>query len=70
MDPVSTLPKLLGLAWLLPLASFVLIVFFGPRMGKAGSKAGYLATGAILASCLLSLFSLFCVWLPKYELPA
>jgi hypothetical protein len=54
----------------LPLASFVLIVFFGPRMGKAGCKAGYLATGAISGSCLLSIFSLFCVWLPHYDLPA
>jgi NADH:ubiquinone oxidoreductase subunit 5 (subunit L)/multisubunit Na+/H+ antiporter MnhA subunit len=70
MDPVSTLPKLLGLAWLLPLVSFTLIVFFGPRMGKSGSKAGYLATGAILASCVLSLFALFFVWLPGYGLPA
>ena len=34
-DMNSLLPLLLGLAWLLPLASFVLIVFFGPRMGKA-----------------------------------
>src|SRR5689334_8984562 len=69
MDPVSTLPKLLGLAWLLPLASFTLIVFFGPRMGKHGAKAGYLATGAILTSCLLSLFALLFVWLPNYGLP-
>jgi NADH-quinone oxidoreductase subunit L len=69
MDPVSALPKLLGLAWLLPLASFALIVLFGPRMGKAGKGAGYVATGAILGSCLLSLFALFCVWLPNYELP-
>jgi NADH:ubiquinone oxidoreductase subunit 5 (subunit L)/multisubunit Na+/H+ antiporter MnhA subunit len=69
MDPVSTLPKLLGLAWLLPLVSFTLIVFFGPRMGKSGSKAGYVATGAVLASCVLSLFSLFFVWLPAYGLP-
>ena len=29
-----TLPLLLGIAWLLPLASFTLIVFFGPRMGQ------------------------------------
>ena len=27
---------MLGLAWLLPLASFALIVFFGPRMGRGG----------------------------------
>ena len=36
MDLNQTLPLLLGLAWLLPLASFALIVLFGPRMGKAG----------------------------------
>ena len=35
----TLLPTLLGLAWLLPLASFVLIVFFGKRMGHGG-KAG------------------------------
>jgi proton-translocating NADH-quinone oxidoreductase chain L len=69
MDPDSTLPLLLGLAWLLPLASFTLILFFGPRMGKAGLGAGYLATGAILASCLLSLFALFFVWLPHHGVP-
>ena len=40
MDPVTALPKLLALAWLLPLASFTLIVFFGPRMGHAGKHAG------------------------------
>jgi NADH-quinone oxidoreductase subunit L len=69
MDPITTLPNLLGLAWLLPLASFALIVLFGPRMGKAGSMAGWLATGAISTSCLLSLVALFFVWLPSYELP-
>ncbi len=69
MDPVSTLPVLLGLAWLVPLASFTLIVFFGARMGKAGIGAGYLATGAIATSCALSLVALFFVWLPAYGLP-
>ena len=44
----ATLPILLGLAWLLPLGSFALILFFGPRMGKAGHCAGYVAAGAIL----------------------
>jgi len=33
MDPAVRLPMLLGLAWLVPLASFVAILFFGPRMG-------------------------------------
>jgi len=36
----------LGTAWLLPLASFALIVLFGPRMGKAGVYAAWVATGA------------------------
>ncbi|MEX0977999.1 MAG: NADH-quinone oxidoreductase subunit L, partial [Pirellulales bacterium] len=70
MDPDRTLPILFGLAWLLPLASFALIVLFGPRMGKAGIRAGYVATGAILASFVLSAFALFFVWLPNYDLPA
>jgi NADH-quinone oxidoreductase subunit L len=48
------LPRLLGTAWLLPLASFVAIVFFGPRMGKAGKCAGYLATGAIILAFVCS----------------
>ncbi|MEX2114882.1 MAG: NADH-quinone oxidoreductase subunit L [Pirellulales bacterium] len=69
MDPITALPKLLGAAWLIPLASFALILFFGPRMGKAGAKAGWVASGAILTSCLLSLFALFFVWLPNYMLP-
>ncbi len=70
MDPVLVLPRLLGLAWLLPLASFTAIVFFGPRMGRAGAKAGYVATGAILISCALSMFSLLCLWVPNHALHA
>jgi len=54
MDLNQTLPMLLGLAWLLPLVSFALIVLFGPRMGKAGHCAGYLATLAIIAAFILS----------------
>lgn len=62
MDLAELLPKLLCLAWLLPLASFTLIVFFGPRMGKHGVLASYVATGAIVGSCVLSMASLF-MWL-------
>ncbi|MBI3468516.1 MAG: NADH-quinone oxidoreductase subunit L [Planctomycetes bacterium] len=58
MQLAETLPLLLALAWLMPLASFALIVLFGPRMGKAGVLAGYVATGAILTSMVLSLVSL------------
>jgi NADH-quinone oxidoreductase subunit L len=61
MSPDASLPALLGLAWLLPLASFALIVLFGPKMGKAGIFASYIATGAILGSFLLSLTA-FCIW--------
>ena len=42
------LPLLLALAWLLPLASFALIVLFGPRMGWSGKYAAYVATAAIV----------------------
>jgi proton-translocating NADH-quinone oxidoreductase chain L len=69
MAPVSTLPTLLATAWLLPLASFTLILFFGPRMGKAGKYAGYLATAAIATSCAISLFALLLVWLPANGVP-
>src|SRR5579859_2274119 len=65
MDAATYLPKLLGAAWLLPLASFTLIVLFGPRMGKAGKLAGVLATGAILTSALLSQVALWAIWLPQ-----
>ena len=54
----ATLPILLGLAWLLPLGSFALILFFGPRMGKAGRGAGFVATGTILLSLVLSITAL------------
>jgi NADH-quinone oxidoreductase subunit L len=47
------------------LVSFTLIVFFGPKMGRRGVGAGYLATGAILASLVLSLFSLT-IWIGEY----
>lgn len=54
----NILPVLLAAAWLLPLASFVVILFAGPRLGRAGILAGYLATGAILSSFVLSLIAL------------
>jgi len=62
---LDTLPILLGLAWLLPLASFVLILFFGRRMGKAGRGAGYVATGAILTALAISVLSTF-VWVSHH----
>ncbi len=69
MDTATILPLLLGLAWLLPLGSFALIVLFGPRMGRAGRGAGLLATGAVLTSLVLSLAALL-VWLYAHPIPS
>jgi NADH-quinone oxidoreductase subunit L len=69
MELNTLLPLLLGLAWLLPLASFALVVFFGPRMGKAGHCAGYVATGAIAAALVLSVIALG-AWLWQHPLGA
>jgi len=57
------------IAWLLPLASFVLILFFGKRMGSHGRYAGHVATGAIVTSAVLSFVALFGSWLPNHQLP-
>ncbi len=62
MELEQLLPLLLGLAWLLPLASFAAIVLFGPRMGHGGRCAGYVAIGAIGAGLGLSLVALI-AWL-------
>jgi NADH-quinone oxidoreductase subunit L len=62
--PATLLPALLAAAWLLPLASFTVIVLLGPTLGKAGKFAAYIATGAIVTSCLLSVIALLGVWLP------
>jgi len=67
MDP-TWLPKLLALAWLTPLVSFVLILFFGKRMGSHGKGAGLLATSAIVFSAVCSFTALFGVWLPNHPL--
>jgi NADH-quinone oxidoreductase subunit L len=58
------------IATLLPLASFVLLVFFGKRMGNP--LAGWVATAAIMASFAFAMAAMF-LWLPKagqmYEEP-
>ncbi|MBX3434937.1 MAG: NADH-quinone oxidoreductase subunit L [Pirellulales bacterium] len=66
---IEALPNLLATAWLLPLASFVLILFFGKRMGRHGEGAGKVATAAIVTSSVLSFVALFGVWLPNRKLP-
>ncbi|MBU4272804.1 MAG: NADH-quinone oxidoreductase subunit L [Planctomycetes bacterium] len=65
MDINSIIPLLLALAWLLPLGSFALIFLFGPRMGRAGRYSAYLATGAIVVSCVLS-FAALGFWLTEH----
>jgi len=76
MDPAHYLPLLLGVAWLVPLASF-LVIWVGyslPQMAgkrvsyRTSSLGGYVATGAIVLSVLLSFFALFGVWLPNHPL--
>ena len=62
MDATLWIPRLLGAAVLLPLASFVVIVLAGPRLGKNGRGAGSMATGAILGAAVLSCLAL-CLWL-------
>ena len=67
MDLVGTLPLLLGLAWLAPLASFGVIVFLGPRLGRHGRGAGWVATAAIALGLVLSAVAL-CIWLWAHPL--
>ena len=62
MEIATLLPLLLGLAWLIPLASFVAILFFGTRMGPHGKSAANVATAAIASSLVLSVVALG-VWL-------
>ena len=64
------LPWLLGSAVLLPLCSFFAILIAGPKMGKAGEYAAYIATGAIGTAALFSFVSLFAFWLPAHSPPA
>ncbi|HEY2882878.1 MAG TPA: NADH-quinone oxidoreductase subunit L, partial [Pirellulales bacterium] len=67
MNLASTLPTLLGIAWLLPLASFVMILFFGKYMGHHGKGAAYLAAGAIITAFVLSAISL-AGWISQHPL--
>jgi proton-translocating NADH-quinone oxidoreductase chain L len=65
MQSPDSIPTLLGLAWLLPLASFVAILFFGPKMGPHGRQAAGVATAAIAGSLVLSVVSL-AIWLAAH----
>ncbi|MFV1965556.1 MAG: NADH-quinone oxidoreductase subunit L [Pirellulaceae bacterium] len=65
MNVAYWLPVLLGTAVLIPLISFFAILIAGPKMGKAGVCAGYVATGAIGLAAILSLGALG-VWLAEH----
>ncbi len=66
---LELLPSLLGIAWLLPLLSFAIILFFGPRLGPHGILGGYVAAGAILGGFALSVTSLV-IWASNNEVPS
>ena len=69
MDLESLLPTLLGLAWLLPLVSFTVILFAGPRLGNHGKGAAGVATAAIVGAFVLSLFA-FISWVAQHPVRA
>jgi NADH-quinone oxidoreductase subunit L len=75
-NPATTLPNLLLVAWLLPLASFAVISIgyslpqlLGVRVRYATQKyAAYLAVAAIVTGFVLSAYALFGQWLPSHPL--
>ncbi len=58
MDWASKIPVLLAVAWLLPLASFAIILVGGRRLGRAGIGAAWVACGAIVGSFCLATIAL------------
>ena len=50
-----SVPLLLLFATALPLASFLILIFFGRRIGYA---SGWVGTGAMTASCAISVWAL------------
>ena len=63
MAPSVSLHVLLGWAVLLPLISFGLIALLGHRVRQG---AALIATFAIGLACVLSMISLFAVWIPAH----
>lgn len=49
---MSTFEQYLAIGVVIPLISFVMLAFFGHRIGKPA--AGWVATVAIMLSCVLS----------------
>jgi proton-translocating NADH-quinone oxidoreductase chain L len=75
---METIPKLLMIAWLLPLASFLVISIgysipqlLGLRVRYETQKyAAYIAIGAIVTGFVLSAVAMFGYWLPAHPLSA
>ena len=67
MGATEYIHYMLGAAVLLPLLSFFLILIAGPKMGKAGVGAGYVAMVSIFGSAALSFAALFFMWLPAHR---
>ncbi len=73
---MDRIPSLLLTAWLLPLVSFAIISigysvpqFFGIRVRYTTQKyASYVAVGAIVFGCVLSMYAMFACWLPANPL--
>lgn len=61
----NALPLLLGLATLLPLASFFFLLVWGRRLGPALGHGAYVAVGAIGAAGVLSFLAL-AIWLKSH----
>ena len=59
----TTLKWLLGTAWLLPLAGFVVEIFGGYWGGRKTKTAAWIAVGCIAISFVLSLSALPGAWL-------
>lgn len=74
---MEEVPKLLLIAWLLPLASFTIICIgysipqmLGVRLRyQTQQYAGYIASGAIILACVLSMIAMFGHWLPNHPIP-
>ncbi|NMC20806.1 MAG: hypothetical protein GYA33_10345, partial [Thermogutta sp.] len=60
---------MLAAACLVPLASFVVILLAGPHLGRGGRWAGYIATGAIAISFVLSAAAAY-QWFSAHPLAA
>ncbi len=69
MEPHTAIPSLLAAACLAPLASFVVILLAGPRLGRGGRWAGYIATAAIALSFALSAAAAY-QWFTAHPLSA